>query len=128
MSVQVKVLTAEPRVGDTVEFQVVATDDGRIDPDCVGVVYGDDKGSFCVGSDAMCSAGPGAYGPWTPPEKPNDRFEQVFSHVYDKPGTFGRVLYHPSAQRLPEPTQSIRQHRPGRHKPHRRALRPRTPS
>ena len=88
MSVQVKVLTATPTVGQTVEIKVVATDDGRIDGDCVGVVYGDDKEPFCVGSNPMCPAGPGAYGPWTPPEKPNDRFEKVFSHVYDKPGTY----------------------------------------
>jgi hypothetical protein len=87
MNVQVTVLTPKPRVGQTVEFHVVATDDGRIDPDCVGAVFGDDT-PVCVGSNAMCPTGPGAYGPWTPPEKPNDRFEKVFSHVYDKPGTF----------------------------------------
>ena len=88
MNVHLEVLTAKPRAGQTVEFRVVATDDGRIDRDCVGVSYGDDKDPWCAGSNPMCAAHPGAYGPWTPPEKPNDRFERVFPHVYDKPGTF----------------------------------------
>jgi hypothetical protein len=87
MSVQVEVLTANPRVGRSVEFRVVATDDGRINRDCVGVVFGDDT-PVCAGSNAMCSVHPRAYGPWTPPDKPNGRFERVFSHVYDKPGTY----------------------------------------
>lgn len=88
MTVQVKVLTANPKVGQTVEFQVVATDDGKIDRDCVGVSFGDDKEPFCAGSSAMCATGPAAYGPWSPPKKNVEPFEKVFSHVYEKPGTY----------------------------------------
>ena len=112
MSVQVTVLTPKPTVGQTVDFQVVATDDGRIDPDCVGVVFGDDKEPVCVGSDPMCAAHPGAYGPWTPPEKPNDRFEKVFSHIYDKPGTFAvsfTLRAHEGCQSPPSPYRSTGQ-------------------
>ena len=87
MTVEVNILTAEPRVGQAIEFRVVATDDGRID-DCLGVMYGDDKDPFCTGASAMCPAGPRAYGPWAPPPKGTERLEKVFSHVYDKPGTY----------------------------------------
>jgi len=71
-----------------VEYRLVAMDDGRIDRDCVGVAFGDDKDPFCAGSTVECAAHPGAYGPWTPPDKRNDRFDTVFSHVYDKAGTY----------------------------------------
>lgn len=88
MNIEVKLITAKPKVGQTVEVRVVATDDGKIDRDCIGVVFGDDKEPFCAGSSPMCPAGPSAYGPWSPPEKSVDRFEKVFSHIYEKPGTY----------------------------------------
>jgi hypothetical protein len=88
MAVEVRVLTARPKVGQIVEFRLVATDDGRIERDCVGTSFGDDKEPFCAGSSASCVAGPGQYGPWTPPEKHLERFEKVFSHTYDKAGTY----------------------------------------
>jgi hypothetical protein len=88
MTVEVTVLTAHPRVGQAVEVRVIAIDDGTIERDCVGFSFGDDKDPFCAGAVPSCAAGPGAYGPWTPPEKHIERFEKVFSHVYEHPGAF----------------------------------------
>ena len=88
MTVEVELITSNPTVGQIVEFRVVASDDSDIDRDCVGTAYGDDKGAYCARSSPSCRPGPSMYGAWSPPEKQIDRYEKVFSHIYDKAGTY----------------------------------------
>jgi hypothetical protein len=88
MSVEAHLITADPQVGEPVQFRIVATDDSQIDRDCIGALYGDDKDPYCSGTAASCPGGPAAYGPWSPPEKQPDRYEATFSHIYDNAGTY----------------------------------------
>jgi hypothetical protein len=83
LTAELSVLTSSPRVGEAVEFKIVATDDARISRQCYDGTFGE-EGQTCHGD---CFSQP-AYGSWSPPPPEPDRWEGILTHVYQEPGIY----------------------------------------
>lgn len=95
MTIIVRPSTTTARVGETVVFDVEATDDTKIDPgDCGNISSFGDEEFGEGGCDVDCLYPP-RYGPWDPPAPTEGRITERFAHAYQRPGTYqARFTYH----------------------------------
>jgi hypothetical protein len=89
LTIEVEYSPKTPRAGDTVTFEVVATDDGGT-PVRRTTLFGD--GSQVEPKGDACPDQEKRYGPWTPPDPDHQDNEDTFRHTYERSGNFEAIF------------------------------------
>ena len=103
-TVSIKVVTANPVVGQPVTFNVTISDPNTAVYTCGQVSYGDGMNENC----SATTAGPACrvrYGPWTPPARYADSVSTSFTYPYKAAGTYTVSAKYPVGSSCYDPYQ-----------------------